>query len=46
MCCGISSLGRMCFLAEAPDDYDGACDDIVDTAGMSVEVLCFNSFEK
>ena len=25
------------FSFEAPDDYDGACDDIVDTAGMSDE---------
>ena len=41
MFCGIRSLSRMCFLAEAPDDYDGACDDIVDTAGMSAEELCF-----
>ena len=41
MFCGIVRLGRMCILAEAPDDYDGACDDIVDTAGMSAKELCF-----
>ena len=27
------------FSPEAPDDYDGTCDDVVDTAGMTAEDL-------
>lgn len=37
---GLASLYVFC--CEAPDDYDGACDDVVDTAGMSAEDLLCN----
>ena len=41
--CRFVGLDSSClFCSEAPDDYDGPCDDVVETAGMSAEDLLCN----